>query len=437
VLEKDIDSNASPSGTGGEDASRPDLVLFVSYAYPPCPDPGATRPGHFAKYLRRFGYNVKVISSFEPNSSADEVIYVLNRRRVSDRKSVAGLMEMVLRKFFFASDESMLWAVDAFKAGAPLIREYPNAAVFSTFPPLNSHLAAWRLKRKYGVRWIADFRDPMVGSPGRALANSRQRFGAIPTEVDKRLQRAMFRDADILIANTDTVLRQWKERYPAFAGKMVHIWNGFDAEQRTTAAHLPARDFKVIAHVGSIYTGRHPGPLLESIDRLTTNGRLDPKSFSVQLVGHLTWSSLPNAALFQKFSAMGCLNATGRSIPQADAVQVMREADYLLLLDVLIEGSGQQIPSKIFDYVTIGRPILAITTRNSPADRVLARSGIPYACIYADSTADEADRAVLDLLSMSTEPSKPSAWFLENFDAVPRTRALASLIESTGLPEPY
>jgi len=54
---------------------------------------------------------------------------------------------------------------------------------------------------------------------------------------------------------------------------------------------------------------------------------------------------------------------------------------------------------KFFEDVTLGRLILAITTRNSPIDRVLARSGIPDGCIYDDSSPDEADQALLNVLS--------------------------------------
>jgi hypothetical protein len=61
---------------------------------------------------------------------------------------------------------------------------------------------------------------------------------------------------------------------------------------------------------------------------------------------------------------------------------------------------------------------------------VLAHSGIPYACIYDDSPPDEADRAVLDVLSRANEPAQPSEWFFTNFDAVHRTRALTELIDS-------
>ena len=409
---------------------RPDLVLFIAYPYPPCPAVGAVRPGHFAKYLRRMGYNVKVITAFQPDPPSDEVVFVPNRQHIPNRRTFRGLSEMVLRKLFFPSDEAMLWTYDAAAAAGELIRRHVHTVVFSTFPPLNSHMVAWKLKRTHGVRWIADFRDPLAGSPTRELTNSHIWWGPVlNSTVDPVIQRGMFSAADVLIANTDTVAEKWRTEHRTLANKIVHISNGFDPESTPGAAPAPVRERRVMSHTGSIYSGRHPGPLLESMDRLIRNGKLDPKRFLLQLIGPIASDAIRDPELFTRLKDVGCVDATGAVLPHAQARQAMCEADYLLLLDVIISGGGQQLPSKVFEYIPIGRPILAITSRNSPADRLLANSGVPYACIYSDSGPEEADRAVLDVLSRPNTPVPPSEWFLTNFDAVHRTRALASLID--------
>ena len=336
-------------------------------------------------------------------------------------------LKYLLRRLFFPSDAGMRWSADAFREAESLVRSHPNTVLFSTFPPLSTHIAALRIKRKYGVRWIADFRDPLAGSPSRVVSG--RIFRALASVTDRTVQNAIFRHADVLIANTDTVLDRWRNQSPEFASKMVHIWNGFDQEDMLEAAPKPVRAFTVIAHVGGIYTGRHPAPLLESIDRLSRAGRINPKELLVHLVGYIRWDQLPNRELFVRLSDAGVLRAPG-GVPLAEARQIMREADYLLLLDVLVAGAGQQIPSKLFEYIPIGRPILAITTRNSPTDRVLSKSGIRYTCIYSDSSADEADQALLELLSMPSDPVRPSNWFLQNFSAESRARTLAGLIGS-------
>ena len=376
----DVASHLKPRG-------RPDLVLLFCYAYPPSSLPGAIRPSHFSKYLQRFGYDVKVITGTEPEAGRDEVTFVPDRCTGPNRKRMSGIAERVLRRLFFPYDAGLTWSTDVFNVAEALVRRNPNTVIFSTFPPLSTHFAALRLMRKYGVRWIADFRDPLAGSPSR-MAWQRRSFSS---RTDRTVQNIIFRHADVLIANTDTVLDRWRNEFPEFASKMVHIWNGFDDEQMLEAAPKPARGFKVLAHVGTIYSGRHPAPLLESIERLSRAGHNKVKELLVHLVGYIAWEELPRHDLFETMSAAGVLKITD-AVPLADARQIMKEADYLLVLDTLFSGAGQQVPSKLYEYIPIGRPILAITTRNSPTDRILAGSGIRYACIYSDSSADEADR---------------------------------------------
>ena len=109
----------------------------------------------------------------------------------------------------------------------------------------------------------------------------------------------------------------------------------------------------------------------------------------------------------------------------------MAEADYLLLLDLNELGTGSQVPGKLFEYIRIGRPILAFTVRDSSTSRLLAQSGIPYQCVYQSDSSDEVDRKVSAFLSLQSRPVAPSDWFQTNFNAVAQTQKLADLFASS------
>jgi hypothetical protein len=96
------------------------------------------------------------------------------------------------------------------------------------------------------------------------------------------------------------------------------------------------------------------------------------------------------------------------------------------------------VPAKIFDYVRAGRPILAETPAGSPADQVLANSGIPYVCLRPDFTDQRMDDAILDFLRLPRERHAPSEWFWNTFDARRQTASLVSLLdpESAALGRP-
>jgi len=97
-------------------------------------------------------------------------------------------------------------------------------------------------------------------------------------------------------------------------------------------------------------------------------------------------------------------------------------------LDVNELETSLQVPGKLFEYVRIGRPILAFTTRDSPVDRILSQAGTSYVCVYPEDAPDEVDRKVLSLLSMPTDPATPSAWFEHQFDAKRQAGALAGIV---------
>ena len=62
----------------------------------------------------------------------------------------------------------------------------------------------------------------------------------------------------------------------------------------------------------------------------------------------------------------GQIECSGEPVPRAQALQALAESDYLLLLDVCGPQAGLQVPSKTFEYLQIGRPVLTFTTRDSP-----------------------------------------------------------------------
>jgi hypothetical protein len=276
------------------------------------------------------------------------------------------------------------------------------------------HVVALRLNRRFGIPWVADFRDPMRGSSAR-LSH------AFPY-LDRVLEPMIFRHAGAVIANTDAVAESWMRRYPEWANKITAIWNGFDPDEAIGPAPIPPRPYRVLGHFGEIAAFRHPGALLASVARLIDAGRLDPAALRIRLFGETESPGDPGtyAALLER----GVVEES--PLPRfSEAAAIMAEADSLLVIDFTTGAPGLQVPSKLYTYIRIGRPVLAITSRNSPVERILARSGIPHACIYPGSPAEEIDRRVLDFVRLPSDPVRASDWFWENFDCTRQTRTLA------------
>jgi glycosyltransferase involved in cell wall biosynthesis len=393
-------------------------VLILAYVYPPDNYAGAARPHRFAKYLERLGHPVSIVAAGPPGAtSAAGNVYRVPGELEGRHKTLA---DKVVRLAWLYYDEGVAWIPGVVRLAARWRDLRP--VLFSTSPPITTHLAALWLKRRYGWKWMADFRDPLAGNPFRKLR--RVQYS------DAVLEKIIFRQADTLIANTDSVEALWRRRYPHWGRKIALIWNGFDAEDPAGGAPMPPREFRVLAHAGEIYGDRHPGLVLASVARLTAQGSIQPDRLRIQLVGPVAQEALPDAALVEGLTRCGCLELKPAAVPRAEAQRLTAEAYQLLLLDVLSGSAGLQVPGKIFDYIRIGRPVLASTTRGSPAERILEQSGIPHGCIYPDLGEPEIDRRVLEFLKLPSTPVAPSAWFQSQFDAARQAEALSDLIQA-------
>jgi hypothetical protein len=148
------------------------------------------------------------------------------------------------------------------------------------------------------------------------------------------------------------------------------------------------------------------------------------------------WTSRP---AFQALQNRGCLEYVSEVIPQPEAIREMAQADYLLLLDLNDTGQAVQVPAKLFQYIRIGRPMLAFTSADSPSERILTKCGVPFVAIHPNASEEQIDQRVASLFELPSEPTRPSPWFEDQFNAEGQTRVLASILQNiirTNIPAP-
>lgn len=395
-------------------------LLLITYVYPPDNEIGAWRPYRFRKYLSRLGHRVEVVSSSRDEShgiDASGIYRVPGEFPGIGPRSPKKYLDLVLRKFVY--DSGSVWVPPAVKAASAVARRLPGAVLLSTSPPILTHITAYWLKRRLNLPWIADFRDPMRDNPSRKLHWSRH--------LDPYFERAFMQHADIIIANTDRVLSTWKMRYPEFAGKMRMLANGFDPEDFQDVAPPPIRDFALLTHVGTLYASRNPLYMLRAAQRQISRGRLDPKRFRIRFYGHMLESIRLDQQTFQPLVESGCLSFDLKHRDKEESEQLMRESDSLLLLDYM-EAGQLQVPAKLYFYIRTGRPVVACTLSGSPAEGILARSGIPSICLHPDDSEEKLDAGILESATFSGSSYTPSKWFLDQFDAARHADSLSEWI---------
>jgi hypothetical protein len=398
-------------------APNPGFLIVFAYHFPPENAIGGLRPFRFCKYLQRRGVDCQVVTAAHGaavNPGCEEVPDPFDSKH-----DLGKVVEMGIRKLFLPGAMGIRWSCQAREAAKHILqkRSGVGGVVFSSSPPLGSHLAAWQAVSRFHLPWIADFRDPIA-------SHSSDRYSTFVRLFD--LERRIVRRSRFVLTNTDTSADRLRALYPEFADKVHLIWNGFDPEDRVRPEPVTARPYTLISHVGQLYLGRTATPIIESIARLISQKRLKSNDVRLRLIGPADISCLPPSSLLEDGMREGWLDLRNEKIPKLEADGITAGSDSLLLLQ---PQSTLQVPGKLFEYLQMRRPILAYLARESPSERILARSGVPYRCIYPDNSPAEQDRVVAEFLAMPKAEVATSPWFEEHFNAEYQTATLYDLLK--------
>jgi glycosyltransferase involved in cell wall biosynthesis len=401
-------------------------ILLLSYTFPPDNTAAAVRPAQLFDYLPYHRYRPHVIaSSFEGGINSDGRISRVPRPREPFGRRLVSTAAQTFTRYLSPYDDRQRWIPYAAATATELIRSEPIEAVVSTSPFLASHFAALWLKRRFGLPWIADFQDPVVDNPMR----TRRWF----YPYDSILESTIFRHADKLVANTDTVADAWRTRYPQWSDKISVSWNSFDPREEIPLGEPAKHAIPVLAHVGALYGGRNPGALLSALEKVGP----DFPRLHVNLVGPIEPALLNSLRpLFERLRTKGILEYGNRLVERTEALRETADADYLLLLDVNEANASFQVPSKLLDYVRYGKPIMAVTPKDSPVERILSGSGVSFVAIDPREDDQSIGRKVREFLGRALEPRPYSAWFYETFNADALAVAFAQQLDQLLAVEP-
>lgn len=392
-------------------------ILLLTYTFPPDNTAAAARPGQLYRYLPEYGYQLKVIaSSLEGETRGDVNVMRVPAASGTTSARLASRAAAMFSRFASPYNDRLPWAPYALAWATDLVRSGSVLGIMSTSPFLVSHLVAYRLKRRFGLPWMADFQDPICDNPFR----TRKWF----YPYDPWFEASLFGRADKLFANTDTVAAAWSARYPEFADKISILWNCFDPGEPICSSPPSTRSYRVLAHVGSLYGDRDPRILLASAGRLGLSG----SDVRIRLIGPIEERLRErNSSLLEQLRKRGVLEYNGQLVGRDEAMKETADADFLVVLDLNRSNASVQLPSKLLDYVRHHKPILAFTTKGSPTDRVLAQSGSAYVSIDPSDGDAKIDRHIALFLREPPKASKPTQWFDTNFNARTQAGTVAGL----------
>jgi glycosyltransferase involved in cell wall biosynthesis len=359
-------------------------VLIITYYWPPAGGSGVQRWLKFVKYLPDFGVTPVVYTVDDPeyavlDSSLSEDVsdelkvlkggiwepnQLLNRLGAKKKKVSAGFLDTkpsltdrilrYVRANFFIPDSRKFWIKPSVSLLSEYLKNHEFDAIITTGPPHSVHLIGLELKRRFGLKWIADFRDPWTSIDyfhnlpltGRSLKKH------------KNLESQVLTEADRVVVVGSTM----KEDFDPFNKNVRVIPNGYDTYQSESETELD-REF-TLTYAGLMNDDRNPKALWKVLGKMGASNPEFERDLKIRIVGSCSsevLKSIDSNGLSKNLENLGYQD-------HRQVARYQRSAQLLLLTVNEVPSAKGIVTGKIFEYMQAKRPVLAI----GPTDGDLA-----------------------------------------------------------------
>ena len=364
-------------------------LLLLSYFFPPHGGGGGLRAVETVRLLEPLGWRSTVVAGPEsgywhtdeslleriPPSAEVLRTGVFNPARIFDAFSRKGRepgkvrSEGAIRRLRKLADWLPVpdvyfgWIKPAVSAARAKVGEVDW--IMSTSPPETAHLAAMYLSRRYGKKWAADFRDPWVSGIYRRFPTP------VHESFQRKLERAVIRRADLVLASSREAVEDFRGRYPGQPpDKFQFLPNGFDSAEFAALKKdaLSAGPLRII-HAGNLTLGRDISALLEALAALKNEKPCGPAPFQLELAGPC------DSRLKVQAEKLGLAEEVVFSgyLPRGEILKRLAGSHLALLVESFDPRAALVVPGKLYDYFGAGLPVLALAPEGA-VSQVLERT---------------------------------------------------------------
>lgn len=390
-------------------------LLVVAYHFPPLSgSSGLLRSLKFCRNLLSHGWRTTILTT---NPRAYERLDTSQLSQIPPEVSVIRAFALDTRRHLSIQgryprilalpDRWVSWCIGAIPAGLRAIRSKKIDVILSTHPIATAIFIGWVLHSLSGKPWVVDLRDPLTEDDYPPDPRTHQAY--------RWIERKAVRDAARIIFTAPSAIDIYRDRYPSVSpDKYLLIPNGYEEEDFRDVPLIPpsktANNGVIrLLHSGLIYPSeRDPRPFFRAISRLKRVGQLDAGRVQINL------RASGNDALYANMLAeLGITDIVNLLpiIPYRTSLSEAAEADALLLLQGA--SCSRQIPAKLYEYLRLRKPILALTNDDGDTARLLREAhGATIVPLENEDAIYAALPAFLQLLRSREHPLPDEAQIL-------------------------
>lgn len=368
-------------------------VLIITYYWPPSGGSGVQRWLKFTKYLNEFGiepivytvdngeYPAEDLSLEKDVSAYVKVIrqpilepYTFYKKFTGQKKdkkvsvgfisektkpSLAQNISVFLRGNFFIPDARMLWIKPSVKFLCDYLSKNPVDVIITSGPPHTCHMIGLELKKRLGLKWITDFRDPWTG----IYYFDELKLTPFARHIHHEMEKSVLRNCDQVITVGETMK---KDLSLITSVPIEVITNGYDSEDYKNKS-FPLTSKFTLSNIGLLPKGQNHPALWKAISELVNENKKFADHLEIQFVGHVDGhvkKSLHEAGI----------DSYCKMIDYVDHEKVVeyQKSSHVLLLNINnVSNAEYLLTGKLFEYLAAERPILCVGPVNGDAAKII------------------------------------------------------------------
>ncbi len=372
-------------------------ALIITYYWPPSGGSGVQRWMYFSKYLKDFGITPVVVTVDEKKASYRyidqsfndlvkdvevhktgtwEPLKLYSKLTSGDSQSAIPLgftgeskptlfqkISRAIRGNLFIPDSRIGWVRFAYKEAKKIIADQNIDVVITTGPPHSAHLVGLKLKKRFDVHWIADFRDPWTDLYYNKLL---YRIG-LSKRKDENLERKVLQTADLVLTVGPSMRQHLIQKGNINPDKVHFIYNGYDENDYKDVNVFGDPHFFTISHIGVLSPAQPITQFLNAVRHFINNNHPICKYLRLRIVGNVTEdivTEIKNAVPEIKLEFISY-------VPKKEAIEYMLSSDLLLNSLAEMDNSELLISGKLMEYIAANKPILCLGNPNGDAANLL------------------------------------------------------------------
>ncbi len=372
-------------------------LLIIAYYFAPQKEVGSFRATGFHRYLREFGWETKVITAaINPNEKDSSILRIPPKKRHSIKIPLSDL-SLSWRKFI---KPQLIEVLKDFR---------PNVVLITGGPFLYFELGLW-IKKQLDIPYILDFRDPFTNPayPRRILRDAIANF----------FERRWTSGADAVLIPTDAMRPYVKSSTTVYV-----IENGFD-DIFVDGFHIQSMNTytQLSAPISFVYAGKF------------IEGRQNPENF-LNALQNCTKHNLPNSQFIHvglpyefhiQTTTTQCLTIDRQGLKSYEqTLDTIKKSDIGVIFS---NNHAFEATTKIYDYIALGKPILAIgVAKNGGIHQILNRYGNYELC---DNKEDAIAEGIRMLIRHNRAYTQISGEQIATFGRRYQTGQLAKILNS-------